>query len=136
MMITLRRRRRPTAELDMAPLMDVVFLLLLFFMLTSTFIEHRSIELRLPTSATAAGEAERALPRVQLLADGTLAIDGNIVSADQLKQQVRSQLSGRPEKELVLEADLRCSVQQMVRAMDRLRTAGADQVHLVTESER
>lgn len=120
----------------MAPMMDVVFLLLLFFMLTSTFVEHRSIELRLPTSATAAGRAERALPRVQLLANGDLAIKGDVVGEEQLSQRVEAQLADRPEKELVLEADLRCSVQQMVRAMDRLKRAGADQVHLVTESER
>ena len=120
----------------MAPMMDVVFLLLLFFMLTSTFVEHRSIELRLPASATAAGRAERALPRVQLLANGDLAIEGDVVGEEQLSQRVEAQWADRPEKELVLEADLRCSVQQMVRAMDRLKRAGADQVHLVTESER
>ncbi|MCG8508096.1 MAG: biopolymer transporter ExbD [Rhodospirillales bacterium] len=128
-----RRRKRAKADLDMTPLMDVVFLLLLFFMLTSTFIERKSIELLLPESATAAGEADQALLRVQLLPTGDLAIADQTLPQGRIAARVGRELSEHGQDELILEADLRCSVQQMVDAMDTLKRAGASQVHLVTE---
>jgi len=134
--IQLPRKKRATAELDIAPLIDIVFLLLMFFMLTSTFIEQRAIELILPNSEAAHLEMEQEFLRVQLLADGNFALDDEPRTDTAVVETVKAYLADKDNVIILLEADLRCSVQQMVDAMDKLNAAGATQVNLVTETTR
>lgn len=134
--IQIPRKKRPKAELDIAPMIDVVFLLLMFFMLTSTFIEQRAIELLLPNSEAAHMETEQQFLRVQLLVDGSFALDDVPQTNALVVEAVQTYLATQNSVTILLEADLRCSVQQMVDAMDILSAAGATQVNLVTETIR
>ena len=117
-------------------MIDVVFLLLMFFMLTSTFIEQRAIELLLPNSEAAHMETEQQFLRVQLLVDGSFALDDVPQTNALVVEAVQTYLATQNSVTILLEADLRCSVQQMVDAMDILSAAGATQVNLVTETIR
>ena len=117
-------RARVRAQLDVAPLVDVVFLLLIFFLLTSTYIKPRAIGVSLPTSSTAQASIAPVVT-VVLRADGSIEVDGASLSISQLADAVASRIGQDRERTVVLEADRTARVQEMIEVVDAIRAGGA-----------
>lgn len=124
-------RRRIRTHLDMAPLIDVVFLLLIFFMLTSTFLVQEAIDLDLPEAATGELTEEQQLV-VTLDREGAVTVNGDPVGIDDL-QDVIGRLLDAPEQRITLRTDEAAPVRDMVRVMDEIRAAGGRNIALSTE---
>jgi biopolymer transport protein ExbD len=127
-------RARIRTQLDVTPLIDVVFLLLIFFLLTSTYITRESIELNLPSSDTAAA-AEDAPVVVGLDRENRLYIGDETVSAAELEARLARSLSGRSRKAVTLKADRSVELQSLLDVIDRIRSAGATELSLATGPE-
>jgi biopolymer transport protein ExbD len=116
----------------MTPLIDVVFLLLVFFMLTSAFLVPEAIELELPSSSSA--EKANQTPIVVILGgDGQLLLNGQEVSLEELKRRIEHLLSGNPEQQITLKSDARVAVQDLLGVMDQIRSAGGHHIALATQ---
>jgi len=130
------RFRRPSpvrVAIDIAPLVDVVFLLVIFFAVSTTFLESSGLKLELPTSAsTATREAEELT--VGLAADGRIELDGAIVEREALAGLLRDRLAGAERKVVVLRADTTARHGDVVALMDVIREAGADALTVATRS--
>ncbi len=124
-------RSRIHAHLDIAPLIDIVFLLLVFFMLTSTFLVPEAIELELPESNSAA-MAETTPVIVALDASGRLALNGESVPLEHLRAAIEPLIDGNANAAITLKSDARTEVQQLLRVMDEIRAAGGENVALAT----
>ena len=127
-------RARIRTQLDVTPLIDVVFLLLIFFLLTSTYITRESIELSLPSSDTAITREETPVV-VALDRENRLYVGDRIVSAEELEGALSSSLSGRSRKAVTLKADRRVELQALLDVIDRIRSAGAEELSLATGPE-
>lgn len=125
------RPKRPSHTIDMAPLIDVVFLLLIFFMLTSSFTSP-SLPLKLP-GASAEGSEPRETLTVSVAEDGSIAIDGEIVTLDAFEESLRARLAGSAEKSVNFRGDRAVDYGIFVDLMDRARRTGATQFNLVHE---
>tara|TARA_B100001179_G_scaffold158559_1_gene115976 strand:- start:645 stop:1064 length:420 start_codon:yes stop_codon:yes gene_type:complete len=119
-------RRR--VSLDISPLLDVVFLLLIFFLVTTTFMPDASMELELPESTTAT-QSEVAPTMVTVGEDGGVQIDGDSVSIQELERTVAALLPEEREK-ITVRADARVDYGVIVRIIDALRNAGVDALSL------
>lgn len=126
-------RSRVDNQLSIAPLIDVVFLLLLFFMLTSSFTEPVAIDLVLPDSDTAEAQDEAPPVQVALGSDGELVLDGNPVTLEELEQGVRDKLKVDPERFIGLQSDSGASVQQMLDVVDRIRAGGGTNLSIAAK---
>lgn len=126
-------RRRIRTHLDMAPLIDVVFLLLIFFMLTSTFLVQEAIDLDLPEAATGDPSEEQRLV-VSLDREGAVTLNGDSVELDDLQDKVESLLE-EPDQQITLRTDENAPVRDMVRVMDEIRAAGGRNIALATEPD-
>jgi len=124
-------RARIRDELSMAPLIDVVFLLLVFFLLTSTFTVPEAIDLTLPDSSTAQVSPPESLV-ISLLADGRIEVDGVALPLADLSAAVRQARESAPGMPVRLAADAAVEVQAMIAVMDALRTGGATDVAIAT----
>ncbi len=124
-------RARIHSHLDIAPLIDIVFLLLVFFMLTSTFLTPEAIELELPESSSAA-VAEATPITVALDQDGQLALNGEHIGLDQLRPAIEALLKQDAETAITLKSDARTEVQQLLKVMDEIRAAGGSNIALAT----
>ncbi|NOZ53195.1 MAG: biopolymer transporter ExbD [Gammaproteobacteria bacterium] len=124
-------RARIRAHLDIAPLIDVVFLLLVFFMLTSTFIMPEAIDLKLPESNSAVPLDKMPID-VTLNAEGKITLNGNAVQLHELRDAVASLVAHENDQSITLKSDARTNVQQLLDVMDQLRAAGADNIALAT----
>ena len=119
-------KRRVT--LDISPLLDVVFLLLIFFLVTTTFLPDAGMDLELPESTTAT-QSEMAPTVVSVGEDGAISLDGESVSVDELERAI----AALPEAErgkITVRADSRVDYGVIVRIIDALRNAGVDGLSL------
>ncbi len=119
--------------IDIAPLVDVIFLLVIFFAVSTTFLESSGLKLDLPTSSSTA-EREIEDLTVSLDAEGRLELDGEPVAREQLGGRLRDALEGRSAKVVVLRADTTTSHGEVVEIMDVIRGAGAEALTVATRS--
>ena len=119
-------RRR--VSLDISPLLDVVFLILIFFLVTTTFMPDASMDLELPESTTAT-QSEITATVVTVGEDGGVQIDGDSVSMQELERTIAALLPEEREK-ITVRADARVDYGVIVRIIDALRNAGVDALSL------
>ena len=120
---TVRRGRR---RISLTPLIDVVFILLVFFMLESSFLKVRAIDLALPESGSQPLQQPH---RVDLLADGLVRVDGATLAPTEWLGLLISR--GEPAATpVLLSSEPAVPLQQMVDALDQLRAAGFVQLAL------
>ena len=115
-------------SLDISPLLDVVFLLLIFFLVTTTFLPDAGMDLELPESTTAAA-SEMAPTVVSVGEDGGIRFDGNSISVAELQAAIAA-LSDEERQRVTVRADSRVDYGVIVRIIDALRNAGVDGVSL------
>lgn len=111
--------------INIAPLVDVIFLLVIFFAVSTTFLETAGLKLELPASSSTADQELKELT-VLLDAEGTIFFDEEIVTVDELGPRLRKALSARQQKRVVLRADKSSNHGDVVRLMDVCREAGAE----------
>ena len=129
-----RPRERPTVNI--APLIDIVFLLLVFFMLTTSFLERHAVMLSLPhSSATATSDKKPVILRV--FADGRFGdADSLILSPTQLGLMAVGELETDPQRRFHIASDRQAPVQATLEVMDILRGAGVENMRFSASPER
>ena len=128
-------RQRTKQELNVAPLIDVVFLLLIFFMLASTFIKPEAIDLMLEGSSTGGNAAEKML-NIEVVVDGTIRLNGLRLSMPQRETELASRIQGDQTRPVTIKAAAEVPVQTLVSIMDRVRAAGTNNLRLATPEAR
>ena len=123
------RYQRLKQELSVAPLIDVVFLLLIFFMLTSTFIEPEAVDLMLEGGQSATVTPAERL-EVQVTTEGTIRLNGLRLSLGQLTTEISARIKGDQERAVTIKADAEVQVQVLVQIMDQVQLAGANNLRL------
>lgn len=125
-------RKRYHFHLDIAPLVDVVLNLLLFFMLTSHLVEEPGIKIRLPDSKTA--ESIEAISRtISITRNGELYFMDKRVDLKNLQTAVQKNLPDREKDFLRIKADQEVDVGLLVNVIDEVRLAGVKSFSVVTE---
>lgn len=129
---TSRAKRRML--INITPLIDVMFLLLIFFMVSSTFRETMGIDIALPASDSAE-EQEVADLRIYLDSDGKIMLDGveTALSLEELSARVEDFLATHPEGWVLLDADADAKAQRVVDVFDGVRKVGGEGVILSTK---
>jgi len=135
-----RRFKRKAARIEMVPLIDIVFLLLVFFIYAMlSMAVHRGMKVELPESANSVSSEEVPLSVSVQVINGTSVIYLNQeqVSLDDLENQLRLQsLDMKQDKEVLLFADKSVSYQQLYTVLDRINAAGITAISLQAEQKR
>lgn len=124
----LRPRRR--VVLSLTPLIDVVFILLVFFMLVSQFADWRRIDLSPPAALAGASSDKRPLT-FSLLNDGSFEVAGSAASS--LTQAVALAIAARAQDGVMLTAEDRVAIQDVVDAVAALSSRGITDVRLIKQ---
>lgn len=112
----LKRRNRVSAEFSMSSMTDLVFLLLIFFMLASTLVTSSALDLILPKSQ--AQDVNKAQITVNISADMRFSVGTKIVSLDKLERAILQEAKGNNEAVLMLRADKSVDYEYVVKVMD------------------
>ena len=127
----IKTRPSPKVSLPLTALIDIVFLLLVYFLLTSSFVQREGLELELPRAVS--GTAVRAPLTLQVKRNGEIFFEGQKTRGPELVELLRGRLSSAEEKRVLIEADRRAPLSAVVSAMDAARLAGAKNISLITE---
>jgi len=126
------RPKRPTLSIDMAPLIDVVFLLLIFFMLTSSFMPP-SVPLTLPQAASK-DSSDSAKVIVSLDGEGRISISETPVADGEFEDLLKIELQKNATGVVHFRGDKSVDYGIFLQLMSRARSAGAQQFQLVHET--
>lgn len=125
-----QHKRKPSV--NVTPLIDVLFLLLIFFMVSSTFREDLAIDITLPAAESAVNQdvtaKEIAVDRV-----GIFYFEGRTVSEQELRQALKSVLEDDPRATLILRADDRADFGRVLRVIDIARDLNVDNLIIPTD---
>ena len=124
---------KKNATFDLTPLIDVVFLLLLFFMLTTTFVNlENRVKVNLPSGDFAAAEPSENII-VSITENNTVYLNGKLIDPLKLTENVAVELKKAPNKIVVLEADTNVLHGKVIRVMDFLKQGGAEKIAIATQ---
>jgi len=126
------KRKRSGLTLDMTPLIDMVFLLLIFFVLSSQFVSHKGFKVKLPKAAYAQIQKNESVT-VIINKDGHILLAGKEVLLKDLKGAVLSALMGSRSKSLIIKADEGVPLGLAVKVMDVAKEANADGLVISTQ---
>lgn len=128
MALSIPRRRRKPISIDMSPLIDCIFQLLIFFMLSSTFLTP-SIKLTLPTAAAPESSNDQFV-MVTLGADNETYVNQDRVDEAQLEPKIRDALAAHAQKVVTIRGDEKIPYGRFVKALEAAKSAGAADVNV------
>jgi len=127
--------KEETVDVNLTALIDVVFLLLIFFMVTTTFDRHAKLKVSLPEASTKATQQQSEPLVLSIDAKGNYFINDRQVvnkSLDTLKQAIRKTIGEDKDVAMVLRADANTPHQAVVRAMDAASQLGLTKLSIAT----
>jgi biopolymer transport protein ExbD len=130
----MRKKRDTRSEIDIGPLIDVVFILLIFFMVTTTFVKDQQLELERPSARSSSPADTRSL-RITIDAGENIYVDAVPVKPWMLESRVREVLASQAEPTVVVITDRSVPAQTLIEVVDRCRLAGARDVGVITDKE-
>ncbi len=122
-----------TGRLDITPLIDVVFLLLVFFMLTSSFIFQPGIKINLPKALTSE-VIQRENLIILVTGDNSLYIDERLVDREELSSRLK--IAAKESKPILIKADRKASLGKVVEVWDLCRVEGVQKINIATTQKR
>ena len=123
------RRNSKTAGVNMAPLIDLVFLLLIFFMVTTSFVKESGIDVQRPTASTAALKKKGNI-LIGVDANGHVFLERKQIDVRSVRAHIERCLAENPEGAVVIVADKASQTGVVIQVMDQCRLAGARNVSI------
>ncbi|MEO1228448.1 MAG: biopolymer transporter ExbD [Myxococcota bacterium] len=124
-----RARDEDEGDIDITPMIDIVFIMLIFFIVTASFVKEAGIEVMRPDAVTA-----QAKPRASILiaidATDNVWVDKKQVDIRAVRGNVERLLAENPEGQVVVQADMESKNEILVKVMDAAREAGAEDVSI------
>jgi len=129
-------RKQDDVQLEMTPLVDIVFLLLIFFMLSTSLSVNPGIKIDLPKSSAEQVKKKKTTLRVAIEATGGIFLEGKKLSLDQLREKFAAVGKTKGDDALVvIEADRKVYHGLVVKVMDAAKTSGLNKLAIATRPE-
>ncbi len=132
MIVRSRRRERLQVQAPLTSLIDMVFMLLIYFLLTANFMVDEGISIKLPQAEAGTPQNERVVT-VNIDREGRFFIGSREYVEGALLHQLKEMLAGRRNKLVVVRADREVMLDKAVKVLDLAKAAGAERLSLATE---
>lgn len=120
------------SELSVVPLVNVVFLLLVFFMLVGQIVSPEPLAVEPPRSVSGEDDTGQTV-KILVTRDGRMSLDLEVIPESQVIDRVSRIVAGRPSASFQIKADADADGVDMIRTMEQLRAAGVERLTLLTE---
>jgi biopolymer transport protein ExbD len=128
-MFQIETRKKKKFKTDLAPLIDVVFLLLIFFMLTFA-TPGQGMDVNLPNGIAPSSVPEK-ISKLSIHKDGTLRLNDDVVNLEELAEKLKTEFQGKTNKSIEIEADPETPYDLFARALDIARQSGAKDFSII-----
>lgn len=132
-----RSKKREDVSVDLTPLIDVVFLLLIFFMVSTTFTKETHLEIDLPESSAEASSSDPVeIIEIVVSSSGSYSLNGKSLinnQLDTLKRAIQKESKGDTQLPMIITADATVAHEYVVRAMDAAGQLGFSKLSITTK---
>jgi biopolymer transport protein ExbD len=128
------RRKKPKSDLNMTPLIDMVFLLLIFFVLSSHFVSNRGFNIKLPESKHAPSQKQDK-NIICIKEDGEIFLNDSKVQLSNLTQELKVSINRTGSRAVVIKADEKVDLGLAVKVMDAAKQAEAQSLVIATQAD-
>ena len=134
MEFNLPRRKQKDVGIEMGPLMDIVFILLIFFVVTSSFTRETGVDVTKP-QAQSASQLEKENLLIAITREGTIHMNERQVDLASLQDLLKQSLAKAPDREAVVIADKESETGVLVQVIDMCNLAGVKKVSIAAQAE-
>ena len=128
-----QRVQEEDAAIDMTPMLDIVFIMLIFFIVTTVFVKEAGIEVNKP-EASEAFRPKNANIFIAVTEDGDVWLDKRQVAPDSVRANVERLLTEQPTDYVIIQADVKAKHGLIVEIMDQVKDAGIDKISVASRS--
>ncbi len=122
-------RQKSSSEINMTPMIDIVFILLIFFLVTTSFVKETGVDVNRP-SAQSAERQERGNILIAITVNGEIWIENHLVDIRAVRANVERMLAENPEAAAIVTADKESTTGLLVEVVDQARLAGISNVSI------
>ena len=120
------------ATIDMTPMLDIVFIMLIFFIVTTVFVKEAGINVNKP-NGTLAVTPKNANIFIAITEDGKVWMDKRQIDADRIRANLERLMAEQPSDVIIIQADKNAEHGLVVEVMDQIKLAGIDRISIATE---
>jgi len=129
-----RERANTEQTVDISPLIDMVFILLIFFMVSTTFVKDMKLDLERPSATTSEQASTKAI-RLYIDNSGETWLDGQPIRTWVIQSKLRDMLQGAASQSVLVVTDSNVPAQKLIEVVDQARRSGAADVGVATVEE-
>ncbi|HET8815906.1 MAG TPA: biopolymer transporter ExbD [Pseudidiomarina sp.] len=133
-MASKRIREEEDAAIDMTPMLDIVFIMLIFFIVTTSFVKEAGIDVNKP-EASQAQKKPSANIFIAIRANGEVWMDKRMVDVERVGANIERLLAEQPTDIVVIQADKEAKHGVVVEVMDQIKEAGIDKISIAAEDD-
>ena len=128
-----RNREEEDAAIDMTPMLDIVFIMLIFFIVTTSFVKEAGIQVNKP-EANQANKEPSANIFIAIRDTGEIGMDKRQVEVERVAANLERMLAEQPTDLVVIQADKEAEHGRVVEVMDQIKEAGIDKISIAAEN--
>lgn len=125
--------RRPDPLIDLTPMIDIIFQLVLFFMVSTTFVQAPGFEVDLPRSSAEAVISDNKDLNIWMTTDGSVYVDETPVNTQELRRILQNRGKSNPKTMVIIKADTGVPHGRVVGVMDMARAEGLTRLAIATD---
>ena len=130
-----QKEEKELISINITPLIDIVFLLLVFFMLATSFIQKSTIEVNLSSGKNVEIENEKNTIVLIINKKGQIYLNKKLINISSIRNEVISIIEKNPKSKILIKSDKKLAVQKVIRLIEEVRLAGTDNIKLVNLEE-
>ena len=134
--MTLFKKQKKNIDLNVAPLIDIVFLLLIFFMLTSEFTDFKTIDMISPNQSNAIIQKTKLPIIINLSEKGLIEIDDVSIALNDLPFTIKNKLKNSQNDKIVISTLNDTKINLLVNIVDTIRSLGIENIALITKENK
>ncbi|MEM7206794.1 MAG: biopolymer transporter ExbD [Pseudomonadota bacterium] len=127
-------RTEESSDIELTPMLDVVFILLIFFVVTTSFVKETGIDVNRPSAATAEKKPKGNI-LIAISANGEIWIDNRQIDVRAVRANIQQLKAQYPQSSVIIQSDEDSKTGMLVRVMDQVRLAGVDNISLAASAD-
>ena len=129
-------KKKKNIEINVAPLIDIVFLLLIFFMLTSEFTDFKTIDMISPNQSSTSIQKNDLPIIINLSENGLVEIDKIEIKLEDLSETIQMKLMNSKNKKIVISTLNETKINNLIIVVDTIRSLGIENIALITKEKK
>ena len=126
-----QKEERELISINITPLIDIVFLLLVFFMLATSFIQKSTIEVNLSSGKTVEIENQKNTVVLILNKKGQVYLNKKLINISNIRNEITNIIEKNPKYKILIKSHKKIDVQKVIRLIEEVRLAGTDNIKLI-----